>query len=507
MFDLHSMLKSTVDLVPDKPFFVTPDHTMSYAEFDERSGRLARVLSEAGTELGDPVGILLPSGPELALTYWAVQKLGGVAVPLNPMYHQLEISGAISTVGLNILVTDRAHAANIAAGDVESLRLLLWDDDEYPLADSSRQAPPWTDRPQVDVNSPVCMFLTSGTTGKPKAVVQTQLNQMAALTSMFANFGLRFGSETFLNTMPLFNNFGMTGVMNIAIFGGATMVSLERWKPQLALELIREHSVTAIWGTPTVYLDICENFDMSRHELTSIRRGITAGAPASAALIDRFHKLTCVKLVQVYGATEATGAVTGFPANSESKIGAVGRPFPNIDMSIVDQQGVPLPVNEVGEIRVYGDAVSPGYEGDPAAQVEAFSPEGWLSGDLGHLDEFGDLYLSGRRKEMIISGGNNIYPAEVEALLATHEAVVTSVVIGIPDDRRGEVPAAVVVLREDKRVTTGTELTSFCSQNLSAYKVPHTIYFREDLPLGPTGKVQRKVLLDEYACVDNAVER
>lgn len=214
-----------------------------------------------------------------------------------------------------------------------------------------------------------------------------------------------------------------------------------------------------------------------------------------------------MKLVQVYGATEATGAVTGFPANSESKIGAVGRPFPNIDMSIVDQQGVPLPVNEVGEIRIYGDAVSPGYEGDPAAQVEAFSPEGWLSGDLGHLDEFGDLYLSGRRKEMIISGGNNIYPAEVEALLATHEAVVTSVVIGIPDDRRGEVPAAVVVLREDKRVTTGTELTSFCSQNLSAYKVPHTIYFREDLPLGPTGKVQRKVLLDEYACVDNAVER
>ncbi|TGD37041.1 class I adenylate-forming enzyme family protein [Brevibacterium aurantiacum] len=496
------MLKSTVDLVPDKPFFVTPEQTMSYAEFDDRSSRLARVLSEAGAALGDPVGILLPSGPELALTYWAVQKLGGVAVPLNPMYRELEVSGAISTVGPNILVTDRAHAANVAAGDAESLRLLLWDHGEHPLADAFVQALPWTDRPQVEMNSPVCMFLTSGTTGKPKAVVQTQLNQMAALTSVFANFGLRFGSETFLNTMPLFNNFGMTGVMNIAIFGGATMVSLERWKPQLALELISEHSVSAVWGTPTVYSDICENFDMSRHELTSIRRGITAGASASEALIDRFRKLTSVDLVQVYGATEATGAVTGFPANRESRIGAVGRPFPSIDVSIVDRNGMSLPVNETGEIRVFGDAVSPGYKGDPAGQAAAFSPEGWLSGDLGHLDEYGDLYLSGRRKEMIISGGNNIYPAEVEALLAKHEAVVRSVVIGIPDDRRGEVPAAIVVLRDDRRETTGAELTSFCAQNLSAYKVPHTIYFRKDLPLGPTGKVQRKVLLSEYTSAD-----
>jgi long-chain acyl-CoA synthetase len=338
------------------------------------------------------------------------------------------------------------------------------------------------------------MFLTSGTTGRPKAVVQTQRNQMTALTTMFAHYGLRFGAEVCLNTMPMFNNYGATGIMNVCVFGGETMVSTKRWDPAVALELITEHSITTIWGTPTIYVDLCEKFDASRHAVTSVRRAITAGAPTPEPLIERFRALTGVRLAQAYGATETTGAVAAGPFVGRARPGSLGQLVGGVEVTIVDAEGSPLPAGSVGEIRIAGDVVSPGYLNDPESQAAAFSESGWASGDLGYLDEDGFLFLVGRQKEMIISGGNNIYPAEVESLLAQHDAVATCVVLGLPDPRRGEVPVAVIIPRAGSGHVTEWEIVEFCSQRMATYKVPRAVQFTDTLPLGPTGKVLRAEL-------------
>jgi long-chain acyl-CoA synthetase len=492
--DLSSMLSSTAALVPDRPFFVGPDTSISYAGFEERVDRLATVLARHGASPGEPVGVLLPSTAELALSYWAVQRLGGVAVLLNPMYRELEIAGAVAAAGLKLLVTDVERAGRIGAAEAAALRLLRWDDAAEPLGAEAAAAPRFDTRVPRRLDDPVCMFLTSGTTGTPKAVVQSQLNQMTACATAFADYGLRFGAEVCLDTMPLFNNFGATGIMNVSIFAGATMVAPQRWDPDLALELIGRHSVTAVWGTPTIYVDLCERFDPNRHALTSVRRAFTAGAPAPEALIERFGSLTGTRLRQIYGATELTGPVTAEPLRGRTRPGTIGRVLGGTTVTILDDAGRPVPPGEVGEITVSGDMVSPGYLNNPRAQAESFTAAGWRSGDLGYLDEDDFLFLAGRKKEMIISGGNNIYPAEVESLISQHPSVATCTVIGLPDERRGEVPVAVVVRRAGSQDLATADLVEFCRARLSAYKVPRAVHFVTDLPLGPTGKVIRAEL-------------
>jgi long-chain acyl-CoA synthetase len=485
------MLRGAVALVPDRPFFVGADRALTYAEFDDLTDRLATVLAEYGAGPGTPVGMLLPSDLELALSYWAVQKLGGVAVPLNPMFREFEIAGAIAASGVALLVSDAARAGQVGAAEAARLTLLRWDLDG--LDDRIAGAAPYPERVRRELHDPVCMFLTSGTTGRAKAVVQTQLNQMTAVATSFTLWGLRFGAEVSLNTMPLFNNFGASGIMNVAVFAGATMVLLPRWDADLALRLIGEHGVTAIWGTPTVYVDLCERFDASRHSLATVRRALTAGAPAPEVLIERFRALTGVRLAEVYGATEATGPVTGEPIHGRPRPGSVGQVVGATTVTIRDDSGRPLPTGEVGEITIASDLISPGYPNDPEAHAAAFGADGWRSGDLGYLDEDDFLHLAGRKKELIISGGNNIYPAEVESLIAQHDAVATCTVIGLPDERRGEVPVAVVVPRTGSHPTP-EEIVEFCRTRLSTYKVPRRVFVATELPLGPTGKVLRAEL-------------
>lgn len=494
MQDLCRMFDAAVALAPDRAFFISPDVTLTYAEFDERTDRLVAVLAEHGAASGVPVGILLPSDLELALTYWACQKLGSVAVPLNPMYREREFVGAVAVSGIKMLVTDVARSTQIGESATSGLALLQWDEPgDGSLAARLLSATPVRTRPHVTLDDPACIFLTSGTTGRPKAVVQTQRNQMTALTHLFTSYGLRYGAEVGLNTMPIFNNFGATGIMNLCVFSGASMVTLNRWDPSLALDLISRHSVSAIWGTPTVYVDLCERFDESRHSLGSVRRAFSGGAPVPEPLVERFRALTGVRLAQVYGATETTGPVSAEPLVGRVPQGSVGRLTSGVDVTVVDEAGVSVPPGSVGEIVVSGDLVTPGYLDDPEAHAAAFSHRGWASGDLGYLDEDDFLFLVGRKKEMIISGGNNIYPAEVEALLAEHEAVSTCVVLGLPDDRRGEVPVA-VVLRRDTHSATESEIIDFCSRRMAAYKVPRAVHFVDSLPLGPTGKVLRSEL-------------
>ncbi|EWT07781.1 AMP-dependent synthetase [Intrasporangium chromatireducens Q5-1] len=495
MQTLTSMFTSTAAAYPDRPFFVTADQSVTYAEFEQQTGELAA----NGLTEGQPVGILLPSGLELALTYWAAQRIGAVAIPLNPMFRAPEIAAAASLTRLQILVTDSAGRAEVGRIDGAAPdTVLVWsgpdggpDSVEALLKRSTTSYDPASRRP----DDPVCMFFTSGTTGRPKAVVQTQLGQQSALTAMFVHNRLRYGSDVVLNVMPLFNNFGASGIMNTCVFAGATMVLLSRWDVAVALDLITRHRVTMLLGTPTIYVDMCEQYDPSRHDLSQVRTAITAGAAAPPALIERFHAITGVWLSQIYGATETSGIVIVEPHQGRPRPGSIGQVVGSAVVRILDDDGKLVPVGQPGEIVISGDIMSPGYFEDPEAQ-DAHTLQGWRSGDIGYVDEGGYYFLVDRKKDMVICGGNNIYPAEVEAVIAGHPAVVACAVVGVPGERRGEIPVAVVVPRRGGHLGADS-VTDYCRERIAAYKVPRAVYTSRALPLGPTGKVLKAELRNQ----------
>ena len=446
MQTLTSMFAAAVAAHPDRPFFVTPDESLSYAEFDRRACQVAAVLEAQGAAKGRPVGILLPSRLDLALTYWGAQKVGAVAVPLNPMFRAPEIASAVSITDMKVLVTDAVGMEQVALLENRPPNVLRWargesgvpiDGPVTNIEPRAAAAPKTFESAPCKPADPVCMFFTSGTTGRPKAVVQTQLSQLSALTAMFVHNRLRYGSEVVLNVMPLFNNFGASGIMLACVFSGATMVLLERWDCDVALDLITEHRVTMLLGPPTTYVDLCEQFDPTRHDLSHVRTAITAGAGAPPALVDRFRALTGVRLSQIYGATETSGIVTGEPHAGRARPGSIGQLVGLVEVKILDDEGQPVPT---GEFVIAGDAVSPGYFADPEAQ-SAHTREGWRSGDIGYVDEDGYYYLVDRKKDMVICGGNNVYPAEVEAVIAGHRSVATCSVVGIPTRGGGRCPS------------------------------------------------------------------
>ncbi|KRF21099.1 hypothetical protein ASG90_01430 [Nocardioides sp. Soil797] len=503
MQTLSRMLSSAVAAHPDRPFFVTDDATLSYAEFDRRASCLATVLTEHGVAKGEPVGILLPSNLELALTYWALQKVGAVAVPINPMFRAPEVFRVTSKTRMRRVVTDPAGRDEVARMEQPPAELLVWEGVgdagiEAELATASETFEDVVRGPE----DPVCMFFTSGTTGQPKAVIQTERGQQSGLVAMFVHNRLRFGAEVMLNVMPLFNNFGASGVMNTSVFAGATMVHLERWNAAEALELITRHRVTVVLGSPTMYVDLCELYDPAHHDLSHIRTAVTAGAAAPPALIDRFREITGVRLSQIYGATETTAIVTGEPHGGRPRIGSIGRAIGSMEIQVLDPDGRPVPTGQPGEMVIRGDSVSPGYFEDPEAQ-KAITADGWHSGDIGYVDEDGFFYLVDRLKEMVICGGNNIYPAEVEAVIAEHPDVSTCAVIGLPHDRLGEVPVAVVVPQHG-REASARSITDHCRERIAAYKVPREIHTMATLPLGPTGKVLKADLREQVLMLEEA---
>jgi acyl-CoA synthetase (AMP-forming)/AMP-acid ligase II len=455
------------------------------------------VLASRGAQPGDAVGIYLPSNLELALSYWGAQLIRAVPVPLNPMFRSTEVAAAVAITRMRVVVTDPRGEQELRRGsDTPPEAVLVWAADRADSVEALvRASPEPVATARRGPRDAASMFFTSGTTGRPKVVVQTELGHQSSLTAMFAHNGLRYGSEVVLNVMPMFNNFGASGVMNLSVFAGATMVLLERWDCASALDLITEHGVTVLLGTPTIYVDICEQFDSDRHDLSSVRTAVVAGAPAAPSLIERFQKITGTVLSQVYGATETAGIVTGERRGAPVRAGSIGQVAGSAVVKVLDDDGHPVRPGEPGEIVVSGDIVSPGYFEDPEAQA-AFTAEGWHSGDVGYVDADGYYYLVDRQKDLIICAGNNVYPAEVEAAIMSHSAVALCSVVGAPDERRGEIPVAVVVLSGGAHATA-EEVIAHCRDRLAAYKAPREVQFAEALPLGPTGKVLKEQLRED----------
>lgn len=502
MQTLGMMLETAADWFPDKPFILFEGESVTYAEFNRKAARLAGLLSSLGVGKGTPVGLYLPSTPDIAVAYHACQKIGAIALPISGTYKPWELETLGRRTGMPVLV---CLASGVPV--VETIRpslpdlkhVLVTDGDAPNWGISLRdELPNWPDAFEpvsVDPEDVAAIFFTSGTTGLPKGAMQTHRSIYHATRDTHSHQGLRWQQERFMCAVPLFNNFGATVMLNGCLYAAGTLILIPKWDTDAVLSLMTEHRATFFAGTPTMFSYLLDGHDPEHHDLGSLRLCMAGGAPLPPEVQARFEQTFRAPLVNGYGASELCGICTTEAPRGPRRAGSVGTAMAGATISILDDAGNPLPAGQPGEICVSGDLVGAGYWQDHEATAAAFTRQGWRSGDIGKLDEAGFLYVLDRKKDVIITGGSNIFPAEVEAVLASHPSVGLASVVGLPDAVKGELAVGCIVVREGSEVSVEAVL-SFCRERLSSYKVPRRIEFFDSFPLGPTGKILKRDIVE-----------
>lgn len=506
MDTLNCILARNIALLPDRTFLVTEHERLSYAQFGRRTAQLAHVLREAGIGAGDRVGLYLPSIPLMAVAFWACQRLGAVPSPLSAMFRSSELRPIMERSRIRGMIVDATTAPVLEeiCGDLKDVVILAAGgprgagaiDLDTAMGRASDVIDDYVQHPH-DTSA---LFFTSGTTGLPKAIEQTHFATMSSLRDMSVSHGARFGEETYFCAVPLFTNFGMTVTLNLCAYTGGTIVLQERWDTEKVLEGIARHKATYFGGTPTMYVYMVGAFDPTRHNLSSLRVCTTGGAPVPQPIIRRFEELAGARVSQVYGATEACGQNVIEPVTGIRRPGAAGLPIGSSRITIVDEKGTEVPRGEIGEVVIGGDCVNRGYADDPDATAKSFGPRGWLSGDLGFVDEDGFLFIVDRKKDVIITGGHNIYPLEIESVLYRAGGVSICAVVPAPDEVKGEIPVAIVVPLPGATLD-GEKLRAHCRDHLAAYKVPRRFEFIDDMPV-EAAKIRKRDLVEALRAND-----
>ena len=498
MQTLAELLRSHARHFRNKKFLICEERTWTYGEYVDQVERLARVLMDHGVAKGDPVCLYLPSRPELALAYHACQLIGAIATPMSAMYRSAEIIKIATRTAAGVIVTDRDRASYVRGvhAELPALRHLLvfgGDGPAPPLEELMLEATPRVFDDATGPDDVAALFFTSGTTGEPKGAMQSQLSILAGVRAGDVYTASASGKEVFLCVLPLFNNFGATVVLNGAFYNGGTLVLRERWDLEGVIADIERHNVSVFFGTPTMFTFLLKDKGASQRDLSSLRLCLAGGAVLVPSLITEFEAKFRCRLLNIYGATEASGYVTAEPLFGPRVAGSVGTPLGSTTISVLDDDGKPVARGATGEIAIAGDTVGPGYWQDAGATAAAFRDGAWLSGDIGFVDEHDHVHIIDRKKDVVISGGFNIYPLEVEDVLYQRDDVYLCALIGAPDAEKGEIPVAYVVPAKGKS-PSADELIAHCRAHLAAYKTPRRIVFRDALPLGPTGKILKKEL-------------
>lgn len=498
MQTLSELLRSQARHFGEKVFLVFGDKSWTYAAYLDQVERLARVLADQGVTKGEPVCLYLPSRPELAFAYHACQLIGAIATPMSAMYRSAEITKIVTRTAARVLITDTERAPRVRGvqSGLSSLRQVLvfgGDDQSSPLEDLLARAEAALPDNAIGPDDVGALFFTSGTTGEPKGAMQSQRSILAGVRGGDVYTACATGREVFLCVLPLFNNFGATVLLNGALYNGGTLILRERWDLEGVVADIERHKATVFFGTPTMFRFLLKGHEGRRHDLSSLRLCLAGGAVLVPSLVEEFERKLKTRLMNIYGATEVSGYVTAEPLHGPRIAGSVGLPIGATTISVLDDSRRPLARGQAGEIAIAGESVGAGYWQDAEATDVAFHKGAWLSGDIGYLDEHDHLHIIDRKKDVIISGGFNIYPLEVENVLYKHDDVYLCALIGAPDTDKGEVPIAYIVAKPG-RAPTADEMIAYCRERLAAYKAPRRIVFKDALPLGPTGKILKKEL-------------
>ena len=466
----------------DHVAIVEGDNQWTYGQLRDDVEAMAHALRDRVR--GDTVGILLLNSARYVTTMLAVWKAGKTAVPLNYLLPPADLGFIAKDSGMSALIASQFFSEAVSA-----FRPLFGDRGVILMADDPEWIKPSAAAGSADFRDPALILYTSGTTGRPKGVVLTHRNLSTNVEScrVAANFT---AGDRFLCLLPFFHTYAITGTMLLPLLSGSGMVLVDRFQPVTVLKMIEGHRITTLLAIPSMYRLMAAaegSFDLG-----SLRFPISGGEPLPAAVAEGFEGRFGIPIFEGYGQTEASPVITLNTVQAH-KPGTVGRPLPDVEVAIWDDSGKPVEGEMIGEIMVRGDSVMQGYHGLPEETSRTIT-KGWLhTGDLGKLDRDGYVSITGRKKELIISAGENIYPREIEELLVQHPGVKEGVVIGVKDEVRGEVPKAFVIAREGTTLDE-KELRAFCRDRLANYKVPKYFQVVDDLPRTPSGKVLKRML-------------
>jgi long-chain acyl-CoA synthetase len=470
MSNLNVALEESAALYPDAVAVRLDDCVLTYAALWAASARLAAGLLDEGLQPGDRVGVMLPNGPEFAVAYYGVLRAGGVVVPMNPLLKAREAEYLLSDSGARHLFVPHGSASTTCAG----VRTHV-----VEQAAGRWRAP----RIERDESDTAVILYTSGTTGQPKGAELTHggLIRNAQIT---ATTLLRLGpDDVILGCLPLFHAFGQTCCLNAAVVTGATITLMARFDPAQTLAVMQRDGVTVFEGVPTMYSALLEEAEHSSVVPPALRLCVSGGAAMPVETLHRFEATFGGVVLEGYGLSETSPVASFNHPDRPRKPGSIGTPIAGVELRLLPD----------GEIAIRGHNVMKGYWSRPEETAAAFS-DGWFkTGDIGRVDDDGYYYVVDRKKELIIRGGFNVYPREVEEVLYEHPAVLEAAVVGLPHPSLGEEVGAAVVLRRGQSASP-EQLRDFVKVRLAPYKYPRRVWIVDELPKGPTGKIMRRLV-------------
>jgi long-chain acyl-CoA synthetase len=466
------------------------DAAFNYGLLDQASARVCAMLKSKGVGQGDRVGIMLPNVPYFPAVYYGVLRAGAVVVPMNVLLKGREVGYYLSDAGAKVLFAwhgfiDAAQAGADEAGGVVVIAVKPGEIEGLIFAHE-----PDDGVAEKEGDDTAVILYTSGTTGKPKGAELTHANLRRNVDCAVNLFDLGVGDVIFAG-LPLFHSFGQTCTMNAAVRGGATITLLPRFDPGKALEVMQRDKCTVFEGVPTMYGALLHHPDCADYDISTLRVCASGGASMPVEVMRGFEQAFSCKVLEGYGLSETSPVASFNHPDRERKPGSIGTPLEGVQMKVADDAREEVATGEVGEILIKGHNVMKGYWNKPEATAEAIK-DGWFAtGDMAKVDEDGYFFIVDRKKELIIRGGYNVYPREVEEVLYEHPAVREAAVVGVPHGELGEEVGAAVALKDGAEVDAD-ELQAFVKEQVASYKYPRKIWFVDELPKGPTGKILKR---------------
>lgn len=507
---LYQILEKTDRTYPDVTAIIYQEEEITYRELKNKVDRLANAWKELGVKKGERVGLMLANHPDYVISYYAAQMLGATVVQVNPQYTARELQGIVNDVQMKYIVTHDSNRKTLTKLETSFLKTVFLSADANPddvtlslpshyLNDMIYRSSPLEVYEEIDVREDIAVIqYTGGTTGTIKGAMLTHYNLLANVIQSYAMYSdlLEDGKEVTLAVTPFYHVFAMTAAMNVSIFSAQAILIVRKFEVDEVLRLIKKYQPSFFPGVPTMYNAFVNHPNIDEYGLDCLKVCSSGSAPLPQDILHRFREITGVPILEGYGLSETSPSTHRNPIHAPRKVGSIGIPIPLTDSKVVDEEGNEVSIGEIGELAIHGPQVMKGYWQKPEETAEALRDDWLFTGDLATMDEEGYFYIVGRKKEMIISGGFNIYPQEVEEVLHDHPAIKEAAVVGVPHEHSGERVKAFVVFKEGQQASEH-ELIDHCYENLTRYKVPKEIEIRDSLPRNTVGKLLKRVLVDE----------